>query len=82
MQVYQTNATLGYKEYAFLIETGEGYLVIDTWNLPLDNDSYIIGNVVELEKWELEETNYQIDESPLKNSYLFEFFLQYFNFSK
>lgn len=80
VKVYETNSGLGYNQMAYLIQAGEGYLVIDILNIPL-NDYYVIGKIVELEKYEITESSYSIDDSPLKGKYLFEYFLQHFNFN-
>jgi hypothetical protein len=76
MKLYESNSSLGYNEYVILLEvTKDNYLIIDTINIDADNYRYKIGELVQMEKYELEETNYLIENSPLKGTYLFEFFL-------
>ena len=41
----------------------------------------LLEKIVELEKYEITESSYSIDDSPLKGKYLFEYFLQHFNFN-
>ena len=79
MKIYQTNATLGYRQLAFLIrleksKTGYDYLCIGLQNV--NKDSYQIGGIVkDLEDYYLEDTNYKISDSPLYGSYLFDYFI-------
>lgn len=82
MKVYRTNAALGYRQYAFLIrldesEHGHNYLCVDTQNTGC-NDNYRIGGVVEdLEDIYIEEEiKFDMKQSPLSNTFLFEHFLK------
>lgn len=81
MKIYQTNAALGYKQLAYIIElnqtkNGHDYLVIGVHNIA-DLDCYEIGTIIEdLEDIYLEETKYKIEDSPLHGSFLFDFFLK------
>jgi hypothetical protein len=78
MQIFQTNAALGYQQLAFLIklresENGSDYLCIGVQNV--HNDSYIVGNeVLDLEDFYVEPSTFTLEESPLYNS-LVEFFI-------
>ena len=56
IKVYETNSGLGYNQMSYEIQAGEGYLVIDILNIPF-NDYYVIGKIVELEKYEITERN-------------------------
>lgn len=78
MKIYETNSGLGWNQIAYLIESSEGYLVIDLSGVRDYDTHYVIGEIVEMEEYELEESNYNINNSPLKGKYLFEFYLQNF----
>ena len=77
MQVYVTNAALGYNYYAFLIrldksENGYNYLCIDTDGFD-SSDTYIIGECVkDLEDIYVSMSSYDANESSLKGSFQFE----------
>lgn len=81
MKIYQTDAALGYKQLAFLIQldksiNGYNYLCIDTHNISY-NDTYKPGKIIEdLEDIYVEESDYDISNSPLINEYLFRHFLK------
>jgi len=83
MKVFETNAALSYDQLAFLIrlnksKNGYNYLCVGTKDI--NNDSYQIGNVVEdLEDYYVEISKYDICESPLYNSFLFDFFIKNYN---
>mgnify|MGYP003563256225 CR=1 FL=1 len=77
-KVFQTNSALGYNQTAYLIEAEGGYLVIDTHNIHFDDEKYFVGGIVNLDKNEIENSNYSINMSPLKGTFLFEYFLKYF----
>lgn len=77
-KIYRTNSGLGYNKYAFLLESKDGYIVIDTIGCYGDT-YYKIGSFIpNIESYdvELEETNYNIENSPLWNEYLFQFFIK------
>lgn len=80
MKIYQTNAALGYRQLAYIVElnqtkNGHDYLVIGGKNITADD--YEIGAIIEdLEDIYLEETDYKIENSPLYGSFLFDFFLK------
>ena len=78
MKVYQTNAALGYNQLAFLIKLKQEdkFLCIGT-QLPRDTDSYVIGEVVELENFYIQESSYKIEESPLYGTFLFDHFIMH-----
>lgn len=80
MVIYETNAGLGYNQFAFLIrldktKNGYNYLCIGTqW---IDDYSYIVGNIVnDLEDVYITTSYYKIEESPLYNTFLFDFFIK------
>ena len=81
MKVYKTNAALGYRQLAYLIQlnktkNGHNYLVIGGRNIS-NIDGYEIGSIVEdLEDIYIEDTDYKIENSPLYGSFLFDFFLK------
>jgi hypothetical protein len=81
MKIYETNAALGYAQLAYLVqldktENGHNYLVIGGKNIS-STDNYEIGSVVEdLEDYYIEESEYELKESPLYGSFLFDFFLK------
>jgi len=79
MEIFQTNAALGYNQLAYLIrldksENGYNYLCIDTKNVK-DDDFYEIGQTVSLGDYCIEKTDYKLTDSPLNNSFLFNLFL-------
>lgn len=80
MKIYQTNAALGYRQLAYIIElnqtkNGHDYLVIGGKNITADD--YEIGTIInDLEDIYLEETDYKIEDSPIHGSFLFDFFLK------
>ena len=89
MQVYQTNAALGYDELVYLIKLKtsstcvEGkrhdYLCIGMRNIHGWQVNYRIGNVVEkLEEFYVEKSDYKIKNSALYGTFLFDHFLKTF----
>lgn len=80
MEIYQTNAALGYMQLAYIIKlnqtkNGYDYLVIGGKNIT--SDDYEIGTVIkDLEDIYIEETDYKIENSPLFGKFLFEYFLK------
>jgi hypothetical protein len=84
MQIYQTNAGLGYQKYAVLVRLdkstkGYNYLCIDTFGFhPIDDDEYQYGLVVnDLEDYYVDECiDYDISRSPLYGTFLFDFFIK------
>jgi hypothetical protein len=83
MKVFQTNAALGYRQLAFLIRLNESangydYLCIGTQNIH-NNDTYQIGKIVkDLEDFYLEDTIFQITDSELNGTYLFDYWVSHF----
>jgi hypothetical protein len=83
IKVFQTNAALGYNQLAFLVrlnksENGYDYLCIGVQNVK--GDSYCTGEVTkDLEDYYVEESTYEINDSPLNGSYLFDFWISNFN---
>lgn len=81
MKIYQTDAALGYKQFAFLIKLdkskrGHNYLCIGTQNCGAD-EGYEIGEIVEdLEDIYISNTDFRLEDSPLIGSYLFEYWLK------
>lgn len=77
-KTYRTNSGLGYNEYAFLLKCKDGYLVVDTTSCYRD-DSYKIGSFISnIDSYdiELEVSDYNIENSPLWDGYLFQFFIK------
>jgi len=80
MTVYKTNSALGYNQYAYLLRlnksnNGYNYLCVDTQNIQ-NNDTYKLGEIVEdIPNKEVESTDYNIKESPIYNTFLFQEFL-------
>lgn len=80
MQVYQTNAALGYNQLAFIVPIGKAkngynYLCIGTKNVT--SGDYQVGGVVDdLEDIYLEATTYKVTDSPLAGTYLFEYWIK------
>lgn len=88
-KVFKTNSGLWYNQYVYFIIIEENVtnqilknlqisrcLVIDTLNL--DEEDYLIYKIGKLElfeKYEIEESNYDIKNSPLYNTFLFQHFL-------
>lgn len=78
LKIYKTNSALGYNQYALLLECTDGYLVVDTAGCYGD-DSYKIGSFISnIDSYdiELEVSDYNIENSPLWNEYLFQFFIK------
>lgn len=81
MKIYVTNAALGYNQLAFLIRLdktkfGYNYLCVDTYNIN-DSNVYQVGKVVDdLEDYYVEVSNYNLTDSPLHNTFLFNFFVE------
>ncbi len=76
LKIYKTNSALGYNQYSYLLQCTEGFLVVDTIGCYGD-DTYKVGSFVkDFHKMELEETDYNIENSPLWNEYLFQFFIK------
>ena len=82
MEVYKTSAALGYNQFAFLLrldksKNGYDYLCIDTKNIEADSTLYQIGEVVEdLNDYYVDEAEgYELTNSPLSGTYLFEYWL-------
>jgi hypothetical protein len=75
VQIYETNAALGYNQLAFLIKldkskNGYNYLCVGSQWIYDDDDSYKIGEIVEdLEDYNVELSNYKIENSPLFHLY-------------
>lgn len=80
MKVYETTAGLGYAQKAYLIrltesENGYDYLCIDYKNIH-NPDRYSRGKVVkDIEDMYVEESDYNIKDSPLFDTFLFQYFL-------
>lgn len=76
MEVFQTNAGLGYRQLAYLVKldkskNGNNYLCIGK---NFNGESYEVGNIVmDLEDFYLEPTTFKIEDSELSGTYLFEF---------
>lgn len=83
IKVFQTNAALGYNQLAFLVrldksENGYDYLCIGVQNVK--DDSYCVGKVVkDLEDYYVEESEFEINDSSLSGSYLFDYWISNFN---
>lgn len=76
MELFQTNAALGYGEYAYLLKVSETqFLVIDN-NLDCSYENYRIGSIeifnIEDQLVYLEETDYELLTSPLNGTFLFD----------
>ena len=83
MKIFQTNASLGYRQLAFLIRldksaNGYNYLCIGTQNV-YDYEMYQIGKIVEdLEDSCLEDTTFKIADSELNGTYLFDYWCSHY----
>ena len=78
LKIYKTNSALGYNQYAYLLQCTEGFLVVDTIGCYGD-DTYKIGEIKPIDYFEyleLEESNYDIESSPLYDTFLFQFFIK------
>lgn len=92
MKIYQTDSGLGYKQYAYLIrldktKNGYNYLCIGTHNVDGDEGffkhGYRIGEIVEdIHGLYLEDTTFKITDSELYGTFLFDFFINNYNFEK
>ena len=79
MKTFQTNAGLGYQQFAFLIrldktDNGYNYLCIGTKNVHTDTE-YWTGAVVELEDIYIEDSTFQVSDSELNGTYLFNYWI-------
>lgn len=83
-KIYRSNAALSYRNYAILIRCENStYLVIDTEGDRSFIDSpYKIGCLVQLDNYEVEETTYDISQSPINDNYLFNYFLNTHSYEK
>lgn len=81
MIVYQTNAGLGYLKFAFLLrldktKNGYNYLCIGTQFID-EEDEYVVGEVTkDLEDDYVTESPYEISQSPLYGTFLFDFYIK------
>jgi len=75
VEVFQTNDALGYREYAFLIKTTDGYLCIGLQKIEDGEAGYTIGEIVKDVDF-VEPTAFKVEDSPLFNTYLFKHFLK------
>ena len=84
-KIYRTSSGLGYNEQVYLLYTVHGYLVIDTIGTIGYSNSYVIGEIKPIDYFEyleLEESNYNIERSPLYSTFLFQFFLTNIHINK
>ncbi len=84
-KIYRTSSGLGYNEHVYLLYTVHGYLVIDTIGTIGYSNSYVIGEIKPIDYFEyleLEESNYNIERSPLYSTFLFQFFLTNIHINK
>ena len=83
LKVYYTNAALGYNQFAYLIKVEQkkdmaDYLVIGRENIPYD--MYRLGSVEkDLENIYVTECEFDLNESPLAGTFLFDYFLKNVN---
>ena len=80
MKIYQTNAGLGYRQLAFLIrldktDNGYNYLCIGTKNVNTDT-TYLVGAAIELEDIYIEDSTFQVSDSELNGTYLFDYWFK------
>lgn len=84
MQVFETNAGLGYEEYAYFIHIKDNqYLCIGLSRFVKGSFfgiGYEVGEPKNLEGYEICPSDYKIEESPLYGTFLFSEFLK--NLSK
>lgn len=82
IKIFKTNVGLGYNKWAYVLrldktENGFNYLVIDGHGM--SGDDYYLGEVIEdLEDIYIENTNFDITNSPLYDEFLFTFFIDNF----
>jgi hypothetical protein len=77
---YISDAGLGYNEYIILMKLnksklGYNYLIIDKHCRDGDAMEYRVGGTTDLEDYYVKEIGYNVKESPLSGTFLFEFFL-------
>ena len=83
MEIFQTNAALGYMQLAFLVRLGKSingynYLCIGAQNIS-NNDIYQVGKIVEdLEDIYLEGTTFKVTDSELNGTYLFDYWVSHY----
>ena len=79
MEIFQTNATLGHQQLAFIVrldktKNGHDYLIIGEQYL---TGEYGLGEVIkDLEDLYVEESSFTIEESPLHGTFLFDSFVK------
>ena len=71
MKIYETNSGLGYRELAYLLKVEDGYLCIGHSNIKDGECGYRIGFITPDVEC-LEETNFELKDSPLYDTYLFQ----------
>ncbi|MCL5796133.1 MAG: hypothetical protein M1579_01365 [Gammaproteobacteria bacterium] len=76
-RIYETDAALGYQEKAYLLFLEKDkYLVLDV--VSSCDHSYKIGDTVDLERYTVEKSSYDIRKSDLYGTFLFDYFLNHF----
>ena len=72
MKTYETTSMLGYGQFSYFVKTYTGLLVI--WS---NNSVYEVGQHIEdTEDIILDESHFNIEESPLYNTFLFQYFIK------
>ena len=74
LEIFETNSALGFNQLAYLLKTKEAFLVIGTKNCT--NDNYKIGELVNIDKNLIQKSNFKIENSPLRDYFLFKYFLK------
>ncbi len=75
---YRTNAGLSHNQYVILVKIKEGFLCIDSMLGLFDENGsgYIIGELTDIYWSEVEECEYNIEDSPLYNKFFVKFLLE------
>lgn len=65
MELFKTNACLGYGQYAILVKVSKNtYMVIDNNSIPVEKkEDYEIGSICELEDFYVENTDIKVEET-------------------
>ncbi len=79
MEIFETNSGLGYCQRVFMIHIKhKTYLIVGHENLTNQElVNYEVGLLIEKDDYEIEQSLFDIEHSPLYNTFLFNFFLEH-----
>jgi hypothetical protein len=78
MKIFETNSGLGYGQYVYMIYIkNKTYLIVGHENLTNQElIDYEVGLLIERDDYEVEQSLFDIKDSPLYNTFLFNYFLE------